>query len=210
MEKRRFKWFWHFAKGASRGASTKREPWPDWLVKKRPWSGSLALLFYSHLYREIYQSLLCLFEQRRRSSRGNLPVHALRLVQESAVLVQQRAMRLKNNDVVNHQSCQHDHHLELIVYPQEHRAGDQPEDAAVDQILGRQEIFWKVSREEDCFFFVVRKSGGQEWEKVCLDLQEDRSCFCPWKIWTVHSSRAVFRWMNCKQGRAQCLLEKTR
>lgn len=89
----------------------------------------------------MYQSLLCLFEQRRRSSRCNLPVHALRLVQESAVLVQQRAVRLKNNDIVNHQSCQHDHHLELIVYPQEHGAGDQSEDAAVDQILGKRKIY---------------------------------------------------------------------
>lgn len=126
VEKSWFKWFLHFAKGASRGASTKRQSSPDWLVKKdlEVDPSSLFFFFYSHLFREIYQSLLCLFEQRRRSSRCNLPVHALCLVQESAVLVQQRAVRLKNNDIVNHQSCQHDHHLELIVYPQEHGAGD--------------------------------------------------------------------------------------
>lgn len=70
--------------------------------------------------------------------RCGLPVHTFRLVQKFAILVQQRAVRLENNDVVNHESCQHDNHLQLIVYPQEHRAGDQPQYAAINQILGEK------------------------------------------------------------------------
>lgn len=62
-------------------------------------------------------------------------------------------MRLENNDVVNHKSCQHDNHLQLIVYPQEHRAGDQPQYAAVNQILGEKQNDLLKVNEDDHFFF---------------------------------------------------------
>ena len=45
-------------------------------------------------------------------------------------------MGLQYDDVVNHHGCQHDDHLQLVVDPQEHRAGDQAQDATVDEVLG--------------------------------------------------------------------------
>lgn len=47
-------------------------------------------------------------------------------------------MCLKDDDVVSYDSHQHDEHLQLVVDPQEHRAGDQAQDAAVDEVLGEE------------------------------------------------------------------------
>lgn len=44
-------------------------------------------------------------------------------------------MRLQDDDVVDHHSNQHHYHLQLIVDPQEHRAGHQAQYTAVDKVL---------------------------------------------------------------------------
>lgn len=44
-------------------------------------------------------------------------------------------MSLEDDDVVAHYGRQHDQHLQLVVDSQEHRTGDEAQDAAVDKIL---------------------------------------------------------------------------
>lgn len=59
-------------------------------------------------------------------------VGGVRLIAE---LVQQRGASLQYDHVVNDHGHQHHHHLQLVVDPEEHWAGHQAEDAAVDQVL---------------------------------------------------------------------------
>lgn len=42
---------------------------------------------------------------------------------------------VQEDGVVAHQRHQHDQHLQLIIHPQENRTGDQPQNAAVDEVL---------------------------------------------------------------------------
>lgn len=70
---------------------------------------------------------------RRRSPHS--PVQDFCFVKELAVLVQQGRVCLEYDDVVEHHGCTHDEHLQLIVDPQKHRAGDETQDTAVDEIL---------------------------------------------------------------------------
>lgn len=44
-------------------------------------------------------------------------------------------MCLEDDDIVGHDSHHHDEHLQLVVDPQEHGAGDKAKDAAVDEVL---------------------------------------------------------------------------
>lgn len=47
-------------------------------------------------------------------------------------------MSVEKDDVVAHQRRQHDQHLQLVVHPQENRAGYQPQNAAVYKVLGQE------------------------------------------------------------------------
>lgn len=64
-----------------------------------------------------------------------LPVQQLVLIKGHAVLVQHCSVCLEYDDVVGHHGSQHDHHLQLVIDPQEHRTGDEAQDAAVDEVL---------------------------------------------------------------------------
>lgn len=48
-------------------------------------------------------------------------------------------MCLEYDYIVGHDSDHHDEHLQLVVDPQEHRAGDEAQDAAVDEVLTGEE-----------------------------------------------------------------------
>lgn len=45
-------------------------------------------------------------------------------------------MGVEEDGVVAHQRRRHDGHFQLVVHPQEHGAGYQPQNAAVDEVLG--------------------------------------------------------------------------
>lgn len=82
--------------------------------------------------------LTSVFSAGVRTSREGLlcvPVQGVGGVRRIAEFVQQRGARLQDDHVVNDHGHQHHHHLQLVVDPQEHRAGHQAEDAAVDQVL---------------------------------------------------------------------------
>lgn len=42
---------------------------------------------------------------------------------------------MQQNNIVHHQSNQHDHHFQLMIYPEENRTGNQAQNAAVDEVL---------------------------------------------------------------------------
>ena len=57
-----------------------------------------------------------------------------------AVVIQDVGVRVEEDDVVAHQRCHHDQHFQLVVHPQENRAGYQPQDAAVYKVLGQENM----------------------------------------------------------------------
>lgn len=67
-----------------------------------------------------------------------LPIQWLGLIEGHAILVQHCSVGLQYNNIVGHHSSQHDHHLHLVIDPQEHRTGDEAQDTAVDEVLKEQ------------------------------------------------------------------------
>lgn len=70
---------------------------------------------------------------------GNqVPFQMVFIVEGLAVTIQYEGVCLENDDIITHYSSKHNYHLQLIVYPQEHGAWDQSQNAAVDKILPGQ------------------------------------------------------------------------
>lgn len=47
-------------------------------------------------------------------------------------------MCVQKNDIIGHQSKQHDCHFQLMIYPEENRTGNQAQDAAIDEVLEKE------------------------------------------------------------------------
>lgn len=47
-------------------------------------------------------------------------------------------MGVQQDGVVAHQRQRHEQHFQLVIHPQEHGAGYQPQDAAVYEVLGQE------------------------------------------------------------------------
>lgn len=64
-------------------------------------------------------TLLAPMKELRLGGRGS----GLPLQQDAAVVIQDVGVRVQEDGVVAHQRCHHDQHLQLVIHPQEHRAG---------------------------------------------------------------------------------------
>lgn len=69
-------------------------------------------------------------------------------------------MSVQKDDVVGHQRHHHDQHLQLVVDPQEDRAGNQSQDAAVDEVLEQGERSGRYSGSLQRKASVSSKTGG--------------------------------------------------
>lgn len=119
---------------------------------------------------------------------------------------------VEKDDVVAHQRRQHYQHLQLIVHPQENRAGDQTQNAAVYKVLGQEntlkqhlgsllrnaEIRIKIGGHHQAHWSFLQIS----WESKCLFLLFDAVVnACAHLIW-----KRITHYMACWPSLA-CLIK---